>query len=412
MHLSTSSSTVLLLCVAAVLLYNYNDVILSENPVLLSVVVASPATPTKKKSTMPKFIVFSDVDGTLVHYPNQENHMQQHQRQNDRAHNNELIHLPPSKTGTRGVLSKHTLELCQALRQGKEPHGNNNSRTTQQQSIGRTPLVLISGMRTTTLFQRLPYLPIADAYVSESGGRIFYPVPIDEASRYDEKFIPPIVIASQDGQFMLLEDHEWRTQISDVNAAGPDGFHDVPMKDRTGKVWEYGKHLTEKGYVLDTVGYATAFRINRKMQSGTLLEHFDELLKSYSENGTPSEYIGSSTNLGCIDIYPFMSGKKKCCEYLVKRFLGMDAELSTNAYCMCDDDNDIEMALSCKSAFLPSVTSESIRRILKLQGEESETRHYGKLVVTEDVGKSIVKTKATERALEMILEEIQLAHKV
>ena len=39
----------------------------------------------------------------------------------------------------------------------------------------RVPLVLISGMRTTTLFQRLPYLPRADAYVSESGGQIFYP---------------------------------------------------------------------------------------------------------------------------------------------------------------------------------------------------------------------------------------------
>jgi hypothetical protein len=37
-------------------------------------------------------------------------------------------------------------------------------------------------MRTTTLFQQLPYLPWADAYVSESGGRIFYPVPLDESS--------------------------------------------------------------------------------------------------------------------------------------------------------------------------------------------------------------------------------------
>lgn len=411
MHLSTSS-TGLLISVAAVLILYYED-ILSENPILwLPVVVASPTPTNNKKSRMPKFIVFSDVDGTLVHYPNQENHLQQHKRQTHLDHDNELIHLPPSKTGTRGVLSKHTLELCQALRQGYEPHDNNNLQTTRQQSSGRTPLVLISGMRTTTLFQRLPYLPIADAYVSESGGRIFYPVPINGASQYNEKFVAPVVIESKDGQVMLLEDVDWRTQISDVNAAGPDGFHDVPMKDRSSKLWEYGQHLIDKGYVLDTAGYATAFRINRKMQSGTLLEHFDELIKSYTENGISSEYIGSSTNLGCIDIYPIMSGKKKCCEYLVKRFLGMDAELSTNAYCMCDDDNDIEMALACKAAFLPSVTSESIRRMLDLQEEVNESRHYGKLVVTEDVSKSIVKTKATERALEMISKEVQLAHKL
>ena len=50
-----------------------------------------------------------------------------------------------------------------------------------------------------------------------------------------------------------------------------------------------------------------------------------------------------STNFGCVDVYPIMSGKKNCCEYLVKQFSGGDAKLNTNAYCMCDDDNDIEI---------------------------------------------------------------------
>ncbi len=72
----------------------------------------------------------------------------------------DLLYLPPSKTGQRGVISSKTLQLCQKLR-----HRG-------------MPFVLVSGMRSTTLFQRLPYLPRADAYVSESGGRIFYPVDI------------------------------------------------------------------------------------------------------------------------------------------------------------------------------------------------------------------------------------------
>lgn len=33
--------------------------------------------------------------------------------------------------------------------------------------------VLISGARTSTIIQRLPYLPAADAVITENGGRIF-----------------------------------------------------------------------------------------------------------------------------------------------------------------------------------------------------------------------------------------------
>lgn len=33
-----------------------------------------------------------------------------------------------------------------------------------------------AGARTSTMLQRLPYLPVADAYVSENGGRIFWHV--------------------------------------------------------------------------------------------------------------------------------------------------------------------------------------------------------------------------------------------
>lgn len=41
--------------------------------------------------------------------------------------------------------------------------------------ICSVPQVLLTGARTATLLQRLPYLPAADAYVAENGGRIFYP---------------------------------------------------------------------------------------------------------------------------------------------------------------------------------------------------------------------------------------------
>ncbi len=48
---------------------------------------------------------------------------------------------------------------------------------TIDQWDGTTPCmqVLLTGARTATLLQRLPFLPAADAYVAENGGRIFYP---------------------------------------------------------------------------------------------------------------------------------------------------------------------------------------------------------------------------------------------
>jgi len=83
-------------------------------------------------------IVFSDVDGTLVHYPEDFND------ETEEA-GNRILKLPPSATGMQGIISSRTIVYCRELRQKQK-------------------LVLISGMRTSTLLKRLPYLPRADAY--------------------------------------------------------------------------------------------------------------------------------------------------------------------------------------------------------------------------------------------------------
>ncbi|KAL3782444.1 hypothetical protein HJC23_006017 [Cyclotella cryptica] len=418
----------------------------------------------EKMDTVPKYIVFSDVDGTLVHYPR---HLQQQQRQ-QHNHNNEndtssspsssndnpLIFLPPSKTGTRGVLSKRTLELCHQIRHGRTSltasTATNQDETATpslkqpqpQQLRGRTPFILVSGMRTTTLFQRLPYLPRADAYVSESGGRIFYPRTLSttsEPTARNDGAEPHLVVHSvftpsendgdndDIGPFTLVEDMEWRRQMSELHAAGPDGFHnaslETPLEERRGKLWEYALHLIERGYILDTNGYSTAFRVNRKMQDKELLEGFDEFMEKCATRQDMPKELGCSTNLGCVDVYPIRSGKKNCCAYLARRFLGQNSNddddnthsssslLQTHAFCLCDDDNDIEMALACRTAFLPSVTSDSIRKRVEMQSDDGNggMQRHGRLVVTEDVEGGVVETRATERALEMIMKELNQA---
>jgi hydroxymethylpyrimidine pyrophosphatase-like HAD family hydrolase len=55
-----------------------------------------------------------------------------------------------------------------------------SARTLQQVAHLRRndiKFVIVTGARTSTLLQRLPHLPAADAFVSENGGRIWYPDP-------------------------------------------------------------------------------------------------------------------------------------------------------------------------------------------------------------------------------------------
>ena len=61
----------------------------------------------------------------------------------------EILKLPPSSTGMRGVISGRTLSLTQDIRKKG------------------VKMILVSGMRASTLFSRLPYLPRADAYAVE-----------------------------------------------------------------------------------------------------------------------------------------------------------------------------------------------------------------------------------------------------
>lgn len=56
-------------------------------------------------------LVFSDLDGTLIHYPKSVS------KENDDENTaSSLIYLPASKTGKIGILSKKTEELCNILR--------------------------------------------------------------------------------------------------------------------------------------------------------------------------------------------------------------------------------------------------------------------------------------------------------
>ena len=282
-------------------------------------------------------VIFSDIDGSLLHYPTEEEEEVLKESNND-DDDYQILKLPPSATGMRGIISAETLRRCQEIRKKG------------------VKLVLISGMRTSTLLGRLSYLPKADAYCTESGGRIFYPTdPLftaeegenDAESPFPFRQATPLEYEGADPDdlrpFGLVEDMVWRKRMENEAAAGVEGYpgnevssnrcdniHDdyeyeeclidyenmfgfpleeevIPIRDRKGALWDFARHLqSEHGLILDTTSYSTCFRVNKKHQAAGS-NSFESLI--HGDLLVPSG-LDVSTNLGCVDIYPVASGKR------------------------------------------------------------------------------------------------------
>ena len=81
------------------------------------------------------------------------------------------------------------------------------------------------------------------------------------------------------------------------------------------------------------------------------------------------------------------------CDYLARKLTG--TPLAEHAVCLGDDDNDIEMALACRHAFIPTVTSNTMADTL--------ARHPGQFTAI----RGLQDTEATEAALRELLAMLQ-----
>lgn len=97
----------------------------------------------------------------------------------------EIVALPRSSTGQQGYVSVKALKMLRQL-----------------QDAG-VKVAIVTGARSSTLLERLPYLPAADAVVSENGGRIFY------VDGNWPSFMP------------LREDMQWRAELSAATGVSP-----------------------------------------------------------------------------------------------------------------------------------------------------------------------------------------------
>eukprot|EP00882_Tetradesmus_deserticola_P005608 GHRQ01005904.1.p1 GENE.GHRQ01005904.1~~GHRQ01005904.1.p1 ORF type:complete len:310 (+),score=119.36 GHRQ01005904.1:314-1243(+) len=253
-------------------------------------------------STSFQHICFSDIDGTLVHYLDDPAQLQEIV--------GDILLLPQSSTGRLGIISQASLAKAAQLR-----------------STG-TALVIISGARTSTVLQRLPYLPAADAIVAENGGRIWYPDP--------------------SGLTMcpLKEDLQWRQQLADVT--GPADQDTLPPLQRKGALWDWYRLLHSDGWNLDANSYSTAFRLIKTPHKT------EQQLQAAAAAVPPC--LATSTNLGSADFYPRSSGKEGAAAYLMGKFRLPASRCAV----LCDDDNDLQLAELVGKAFLPSIAAPSV----------------------------------------------------
>lgn len=127
-------------------------------------------------------------------------------------------------------------------------------------------LVLVTGTRYSTFASRLPYLPRADAYCIEDGGRIFYPKETvtdkgeaeDGGSDGGEESAVGDPSLTGHAPSALREDLAWRAKMESIT--GGVSQDDKAPEDRAGPLWDLYRKIVAEGFEVDTKSYYTMLR--------------------------------------------------------------------------------------------------------------------------------------------------------
>lgn len=308
-------------------------------------------------------VLFSDVDGTLVHYPkdfadyaeivtetpaaDDKSPEMATIKYKETGETRECVVLN-SLTGGKAYLSLKSRELIQNLR-----------------DMG-VVFVIITGARSSTYIGRRAALPEADYEFFENGGRKLANGVLD--AQWTDQF---------ESQIGPVKDRE--TMLPELPA----------VKDRSGSLWGLYEELAADGWTLDARNYVTNFRVDVKKSPEKTAGDFQAIADRECEK----RGLASSFNLGKADVYPASSGKGNAARHILE-IKKID---KGNAVALFDDDNDIELGNLCGKSFLPGVTHESVLEGLKNHPEWSLMTRKGFL--------------GTEVALQKIIELREAAQK-
>lgn len=264
------------------------------------------------KATTRLRAIFSDLDGTLVHFPAWFN---AHGATLDGAvvrcagREPRACRLLPSSTMGDGCVSERTVQLVDALR------------------AEGVLFVVVTAARKSTLLERLPLLPRCDVAVCETGSRI-YEVGADGA---------------------LTLDQGWAERLAPV--CGPLERAEPP-EERPEPLWALYRALRAAGFFVDGRSYYGCFRCDTRGDAAD-----EERLRALLARVVPAG-VAWAMNLGKYDFFPEASGKGNAVAYLQARLGGLEAD---ECAALFDDDNDLPMAARCGTRMLPGLTSESVR---------------------------------------------------
>ena len=81
--------------------------------------------------------------------------------------------------------------------------------------------------------------------------------------------------------------------------------------------------------------------------------------------------------------------------------------MSKHAVCLCDDDNDLEMAMACRRAFIPAITSATMKAAIEIYPKQfTVTASVGEVDVDGQQQQQRSGPEATEAALSLILDSL------
>jgi hydroxymethylpyrimidine pyrophosphatase-like HAD family hydrolase len=275
--------------------------------------------------------LFSDLDGTLVHYPKDfidyaaiifEDSTTGRAiiRYNTSDDERECVILS-SMTGGKAYMSVRTVQLIARLR-----------------AMG-VVFVIVTGARTSTYVTRRAVLPPADYEFFENGGRMLADGVLDAG--WTDSFAAQVGLVA-DRVTILPKDLP-------------------PPESRKGTLWELYNILKEDGWNIDARDYTTSFRVDVAKSEGKTVDDFYAI--STTELGPRK--LASSFNLGKADIYPAGSGKANAAANILK----IHGWSPNDAVAMFDDDNDLELGALVGRSFLPGVTHSTVLEAMIKQGD-------------------------------------------
>lgn len=316
-------------------------------------------------------VLFSDLDGTLVHYPKDFAAYAEIVSEDDGAGvatirysatgaTRECVVLT-SLTGGKSYISRETVALVARLRE-----------------MG-VAFVIITGARSSTYLQRRPALPDADFEFCENGGRMLAGGRL--VPEWSDTF------AAQVGP------------IAERVAILPDGLPE--HKDREGTLWDLHREMVAGGWHVDARDYNTNFRVDVAKSEGKSVDDFFQAVQGKLR----PLGLATSFNLGKADIYPAASGKANAAQHI----LHIKGWSAANAVAMFDDDNDLELGALVGRSFLPGVTHKSVLDAMKQHQDRWTLTKQRGFLGTEEALKAIIALRQESVVPEDVVESAPAA---